>query len=500
MATITNNQNLSMLTDFYQLTMAYSAWKTNSSEELSQKIGVFDLYFRTNPFEGGYAVFCGLSGVLELIEKFQFTDSDCAYLSTLKGSDGNPLFESGFIEFLRTTKLNIDVDALEEGRVIFANEPILRMTGPIWQCQLLETPLLNRINFETLIATKSARVKRAAENDLVLEFGLRRAQGVDGGLSASRAAYIGGADATSNVLAGKIFGIPLKGTHAHSWVMSFDDERDAFFKFAAAMPNNSIFLVDTYDTLNGVKNAIEAGLWLKSQGHKMLGIRLDSGDLAYLSIEARKMLDEAGLTEAKIVASNDLDETLIESLKRQGAQIDIWGVGTKLVTAFDQPALGGVFKLVAMRENGDDWKYRIKISEQIIKVTTPGIHQVRRFTENGFFVGDMIFDERQEPTNPPVIVDPKDATRRRTFGSADQFEDLLKPVVRQGKLVIPPSVDLAAIRRRCQQDIAKLHPALLRLLNPHVYPVGLDPWLHEFKHQMVLKVRSQVDERRADKI
>jgi nicotinate phosphoribosyltransferase len=470
--------------------MAYSAWKAQTVDGAQQKTGVFDLYFRNNPFRGGYAINCGLSSVLDLIETFRFSEQDCAYLSELKGGDGKALFDSGFIKFLSDAKLTVDIDAIDEGRIVFANEPLLRVQGPVWQCQLLETPLLNFINFETLVATKAARVKFAAGTDAVLEFGLRRAQGVSGALSAARAAYVGGADATSNILAGKIHGIPVRGTHAHSWVMSYDDERDAFMKFAAAMPNNSIFLVDTYDTLEGVKNAIEAGLWLKSQGHKMAGIRLDSGDLAYLSQESRKLLDQAGLTDAKIVASNDLDENLIQSLKIQGAKIDIWGVGTKLVTAYDQPALGGVFKLVALKDGNSDWKYRIKLSEQIAKVTTPGIHQVRRFKADGLFAGDMIYDVRQAAGAQPMIVDPNDPTRRKQFGASAEFEDLLKPVVRNGK-VIKRDDSIETVRARRASDLKQLHPTSQRFLNPHLYPVGLEPSLHEMKIQMIQDIRNR---------
>jgi len=246
------SENLSLLTDLYQMTMAYAGWKSGFLAPGREKIGVFDLYFRNNPFKGGYAIGCGLNSVLDFIENFRFEKSDCDYLVSLKGSDGKPLFDSGFIEYIANLKLSVDVDAIEEGRVVFAHEPLLRITGPIVQCQLLETPLLNMINFETLVATKAARVKEAAGTDSVLEFGLRRAQGIDGSLAASRAAYIGGVDATSNLLAGKLHGIPVRGTHAHSWVMAFDDELEAFMNFAKAMPNNSVLLVDTYDTLEGV--------------------------------------------------------------------------------------------------------------------------------------------------------------------------------------------------------------------------------------------------------
>lgn len=484
-------QNLSLLTDFYQLTMVYAAWKNG---EAAKKTGVFDLYFRNNPFKSGFAVSCGLSSVLDFVENFKITSDDCKYLSGLKGADGKPMFETEFLKFLESIRLEIDIDAIEEGRIVFANEPMLRVTGPIWQCQLLETPFLNMMNFETLIATKAARVKEAAGRAHVLEFGLRRAQGIDGGLAAARAAYIGGVDATSNILAGKMYGIQLRGTHAHSWVMSFDSEMEAFEKFAEAMPGNCIFLVDTYNTLDGVRNAIEVGKKMKAKGQAMLGIRLDSGDLAYLSAEARKMLDAAGLTDAKIVASNDLDENLIQDLNYQGAKIDVWGIGTKLVTGYDQPSLGGVFKLVAMKEagqKGDDWKYRIKLSEQIVKVTTPGVHQVRRYLGTDGLLGDMIFDERFPPDKQnQVIVDPLDPTRRKDFSDCLQYEDLLKPVVRKGKISVGhEQFDLSRIRQRRADDLQRLHPTIKRFLNPHTYPVGLELGLHNLKSEMVLARR-----------
>ena len=487
-------ENLSLLTDLYQLTMAYAAWKTGGTE----KVGVFELYFRQNPFKGGYAIHSGLEAVLDFISSFKIDDSQTKYLAELKGANGKALFDKGFIDYLENLKLTVDVDAVEEGRVVFATEPLYRVTGPVVQCQLLETPLLNFVNFGTLIATKASRVKEAAGKDPVLEFGLRRAQGSDGGINASRSAYIGGADGTSNVAAGKVFGIPLKGTHAHSWVMSFEDELDSFMKFAEAMPDNCIFLVDTYDTIQGVKNAIKAGLWLKERGHKMLGIRLDSGDLAYLSIEARKLLDAAGLQEASIVASNDLDETLITSLKHQGAKIDTWAVGTKLVTAFDQPALGGVFKLTSIKLTpGSDWRDQIKLSEQINKITNPGIHQVRRFFDNGLFVGDMIYDLRDQNSLAPAIVDAKDPTRSKKFGGSVQHEDLLIPVVRNGELVyVVPT--LAKVKQRRDQDIAKLHPAVRRFVNPHEYPVGLEPSLHSRKSAMIINLRNAKDHAASD--
>jgi nicotinate phosphoribosyltransferase len=477
-------ENLSLLTDFYQITMAYSAWKTGQAD----KEAVFDLYFRNNPFKGGYAVHGGLASVLDFIEHFHIDHQQCEYLASLKGGDGQPLFDSKFIEFLSKMKLTVDVEAIAEGRVIFAGEPLYRIRGPVLQCQLLETPLLNMVNFETLIATKASRVREVAGKDPVLEFGLRRAQGIDGGICASRAAYIGGADATSNVMAGKLFGIPLKGTHAHSWVMSFADELEAFQKFAEAMPNNCILLVDTYNTLEGVKKAAQVGLELKAKGHKLQGIRLDSGDLAYLSIEARKILDSAGLTDTKILASNDLDENIIQSLKMQGARIDIWAVGTKLVTAYDQPALGGVYKLVAVKNKNGEYEDRVKISEQSAKTTNPGIHQVRRFTADGLFVGDMIYDLRSPPKGELLMIDPLDPTRRKVFDGKETFEDLLIPVIKNGKPVYKsPALD--EIRKVRESEVAKLHPTTRRFTFPHIYPVGLEASLYAHKNELILAHR-----------
>src|SRR5688572_3194672 len=294
--------SLALLTDLYQLTMAYAYWKSGKREQEA----VFHLFFRLNPFQGGFSVACGLTRAVEYLQALRFDADDIAYLASLRGNDGEVLFGTAFLEDLRRMELALDVEGVPEGTVVFPHEPMLRVRGPILQAQLVETALLNMMNFETLIATKAARVCLAARGEPVIEFGLRRAQGIDGGLAASRAAYVGGCAATSNVLAGRLYGIPVRGTHAHSWVMSFDTEAESFEQYAAALPNNCVFLVDTYDTLDGVRNAIEAGRRLRARGHEMVGIRLDSGDLAYLSIEARKILDDAGLTDAQILASNDL--------------------------------------------------------------------------------------------------------------------------------------------------------------------------------------------------
>lgn len=473
-----------LLTDLYQLTMAFGYWKNRVHE----RDAVFHLFFRKNPFQSGYSVACGLADAIDYLRHFRFDVDELGYLATLAGNDGAPLFEQGFLDYLANLRFTCDVDAIPEGTVVFPHEPLVRIRGPILQGQLLETALLNIINFQTLISTKAARVCQATEGDPVLEFGLRRAQGVDGGMAASRAAHIGGCAATSNVLAGMRYGIPVRGTHAHSWVMSFDTEKEAFNAYAHAMPNNCVFLVDTYDTLEGVRHAIKVGQRLREQGHELVGIRLDSGDLAYLSAEARRLLDEGGFPQAKIVASNDLDEHIITSLKQQGARIGIWGVGTKLVTAYDQPAMGGVYKLAAVRDDANAWQYRLKLSEQAIKVSNPGIQQVRRFLHEGEFIGDMIYNEGLPMENELVIVDPADRTRSKKIPTSAQREDLLVPVFREGTQVYAEPA-IAEIRERARQQLATFHPGVKRFLNPHQYPVGLEAGLHALKTELILKAR-----------
>jgi len=477
-------QSLSLLTDLYQITMAYGYWKQGKADNES----VFHLFFRKNPFKGGYTIAAGLDLVLEFIESFSFQPDDVEYLATIKGNDGKPLFEKGYLDYLGQMKLSVDIEAMPEGTVVFPHEPILRVRGPMIQAQLLETALLNMINFQTLIATKAARICYSAGDEPVLEFGLRRAQGIDGSLSASRAAYIGGCSATSNVLAGKLYNIPVKGTHAHSWIMSFDDELEAFENYSNAMPNNCVFLVDTYDTIEGVKKAITVGEGLRKRGHEMVGIRLDSGDLAFLSIEARKLLDAAGFEKASIVASNDLDEHLIESLHRQGAKITVWGIGTKLATAFDQPALGGVYKLGAIKDDAGKWHPKVKLSEQLIKVSNPGIIQVRRFFDSERARADMIYDELEPTPDPSVIVDPHDPSRQRKHGPEYRFEDLLVPVIKDGKPIYH-SPSMEKIRERAKSQLAMFHSTILRFDNPHNYPVGLEAGLHERKTALVNRLR-----------
>ncbi|HOY66483.1 MAG TPA: nicotinate phosphoribosyltransferase [Candidatus Ozemobacteraceae bacterium] len=476
--------SLALLTDLYQLTMAYGYWKSGTAD----KEAVFTLFFRENPFHGGFAVACGIQPALEFLSRFRYDGDDIAYLSTLTGNDGAPLFEPPFLEHLRDLRFTCEVDAVREGTVVFAHEPLLRVKGSILQAQLVETALLTIINFQTLIATKAARVCHATRGEPVLEFGLRRAHGIDGGLAASRAAYIGGCHATSNVLAGRLYGIPVRGTHAHSWVMSFDTEIESFDAYAAAMPNNCVFLVDTYDTLDGVRHAIQAGNRLRERGHRMVGIRLDSGDLAYLSREARRLLNEAGYKDAVILASNDLDEQIIASLKEQGAAIAVWGVGTKLVTAYDQPALGGVYKLTALRKPGGAWQHPIKLSEQQIKITTPGQLQIRRFERSGEFSADLVYDELQGCPNEPLMVDPLDPTRRRKLGRDLSSEDLLKPAFRNGSIVLD-SEPLERSRERTAGQLAGFHGGIKRFVNPHRYPVGLELGLHELKTDLILKAR-----------
>jgi nicotinate phosphoribosyltransferase len=476
-----------ILTDLYQLTMAYGYWKSGKAEQEA----VFHLLFRKQPFQGGFTLCCGLADSIEYLRRFKFEPSDLEYLGQLKGNDRKRLFEPAFLKYLGRLKLHLDVDAVPEGTAVFPQEPLLRVRGPILQGQLVETVLLNMLNFQSLIATKAARVCLAAQGDPVIEFGLRRAQGIDGAMTASRAAYIGGCAGTSNVLAGKAYGIPVRGTHAHSWVMSFDNELDAFNAYADALPNNAIFLVDTYNTLQGVRHAAEVGKRLQKRGHKLAGIRLNSGDLAYLSVEARKILDDAGFKDAVIAASNDLNEHLIASLKQQGAKIDMWGVGTMLVTAYDQPALGGVYKLSAIRKPDGTWEHKIKLSEQASKVTNPGVLQVRRFRADNEFLGDAIYDETRPLSKPITIVDPSDVTRRKHFSPETKYEDLLVPIFRRGKLVYAlPSLE--SIRARAQRQLAMLHPGIKRFDNPHEYPAGLELGLHEFKTELILRAKGEI--------
>ena len=478
--------SLATLTDLYELTMAAGY----ESAGVADRETVFALTFRSLPFGGGYAVAAGLDDALAILEGLHFDDADIEYLRGLRGAGDKPLLGPGFLERLAEFRFSCDVDAIPEGTVVFAHEPLLRVRGPLLQAQLVESVLLTVVGFQTLVATKAARIVEAAGGGPVLEFGLRRAQGIDGAISAARAAYIGGTDATSNVLAGKFFGIPVRGTHAHSWVQVFGDEQRAFDAYADAQPDNVTLLVDTYDSLEGVAHAIETGRRLRSAGGTLAGIRLDSGDLAYLSIEARRMLDEAGFPETRIVASNDLDEYTIASLREQGARIDVWGVGTRLVTCYDQPALGAIYKLSAICDPGTGWRYPVKLSEHSSKISIPGVLGVRRFVDaSGRFRADMIYDEDlPAPPNGDSIVDPADALHMRVIDPGWTSEELVLPAMRKGAR-ISPAPKLDEIRTRAQAQIRSLHPAIRRLLNPHIYPVGLEMRLHERRSALVLERR-----------
>ncbi len=485
--------SLALLTDLYQLTMAYGYWKTGKIDQEA----VFTLFFRKPPFRSGYSIAAGLATVLDYLDELHFTTTDLSYLATLTGTDGQPLFDTQFLDYLGELRFDCDIDGIPEGTVVFPHEPLLRVQGSLLQCQLLETTLLNIVNFQTLIATKAARVCQATQGEPVLEFGLRRAQGIDGALSASRAAYIGGCAATSNVLAGQLYGIPVRGTHAHSWIMSFASETEAFHAYAKAMPNNCIFLVDTFDTINGIKKAIEAGRWLRERGHQLIGIRLDSGDFVKLSQQARQMLDEAGFEQARIVASNDLDEHLIAELKAAGAKINIWGVGTKLITSYEQPALGGVYKLTAIRDPGGEWQYRLKLSEELVKISNPGLLQVRRFTDaQDKFYCDMIYNQLQPPSGDKThlvnfnafSVHPELIEGHKTLPVDMPYQDLLIPVLRQGKPVMTlPSLE--HIRQRTQEQLNHCPATIKRFNTPDIYSVNLELQLYQLKQKLILEAR-----------
>ncbi len=456
-----------LLTDLYQFTMAYGYWQLGMHEQQAN----FHLFFRKNPFQGHYALSCGLGSVIEYLENWRFDNQQLSYLRQLTSADGSPLFSDAFLDYLEDLRFTCDIDAVPEGTLVFPQLPLIRIQGPLLQCQLLETPLLTLLNFQTLIATKTSRVCLAAEGDPVIEFGMRRAQGPDGALSASRAAYIGGCIGTSNTLAGKLYDIPVRGTHAHSWVTAFPDEASAFAAYANVMPHNSILLVDTYNTITGVKHAIETGRVLRAKGHELLGIRLDSGDLAALSIQARALLDEAGFENTMILASNSLDEYVIADLKKQGAKISAWGVGTSLATASDQPALDGVYKLSALQNKEGIWEDKIKLSEQIAKTSNPGRQGVKRYLKNQLPVLDIIYDIEAGAENVNC--------------EHDNVIDLLAPIYQKGKLVY------------CQPSIHAIHEHALEtvkqfLLMKHdeKHSVVLDKHIATIKQQLIEKLKT----------
>jgi nicotinate phosphoribosyltransferase len=407
-----------LLTDLYQLTMAAGY----HHRRIHQRRAIFHLFYRKPPFGGDFALAAGLPLVVDLIQNFRVSVDDVQYLGQLKGPNDRALFREPFLNFLQRMRFTGELFAIPEGEVVLPHEPLLRIEGPLVQLQLLETALLTLVNFSTLIATKAARIKAAAGDDPVLEFGLRRAQGIDGGLTASRSAYLGGCDATSNVWAGRHYGIPVRGTHAHSWVMVFPDESTSFAAYAEAMPDNCTFLVDTYDTLTGVENAIRIGRQLRARGHELQGIRLDSGDLADLSKRARTMLDEAGFPDAAIVASDSLDEYAVRELKSAGARINVWGIGTRLATAYDQPALGGVYKLAAIQNENGQWMPKVKRSETAIKSSYPGRLCVRRhYGASDRLLGADFYNAFTGTPPPPH--------------GTQRSEEVLRPVLKNGELI-----------------------------------------------------------------
>lgn len=475
-------QSLALFTDLYELTMAYGYWKTG----MVSREAVFHLTFRKWPFNGGFAVCCGLQTLIDFIKDFRFTPCDLAYLESLRDSKDFPLFEKGFLDYLAGWKFSCDIDAIEEGSLVFPYEPLIRVKGPILEAQILESAILNIINFQTLIATKAARVCMAAGDDSVIEFGMRRAQGIDGAISASRASFVGGCSSTSHVLAGKLYGIPVKGTMAHSWVMAFEKEKDSFSSFSKVMPHNCVFLIDTYDSIQGVKNAIKVANDLKKDNFDLLGVRLDSGDLAHLSIQIRDILDQEGFKDAKIMASNELDEHLIRDLKQQGSKVTIWGVGTNLVTAKNQPALDGVYKLSCVQNEKGEWVDKIKISEQRAKVTIPGILQVRRFY-NEHYLGDCLFDVRKNLENPISIFGIPDESTKKSFNEGVSYRDLLVPIFKQGECVYEER-SLQEIQKRTKQELKYLDYRMKRFINPQPYFVGLEESLYQTRINLIEKL------------
>lgn len=478
--------NDALLTDLYQLTMAQGY--LNRGKESTQ--ACFHMTFRDYPFKGGYAIASGMAHLAELVEGFRFGGDDLSYLKSLQAPGGGQLFSPQFIEYLGDFKLSVDIDAVLEGTAVFPHEPIVRVCGPIMECQLLETALLNCVSFETLIATKAARICLAAQAP-VAEFGLRRAQGPAGGIWASRAAVVGGCASTSNVMAGKLFDIPVSGTHAHSWIMAFPDELSAFRAYAEEFPTNCVLLVDTYDVEQGIDNAITVGLEMRERGQRLSGIRIDSGDLAWLAKMARRKLDEAGLSDCGIVLSNDLDEHTIQSIRDEGAKVTSWGVGTKLACAYDQPTLGGVYKLSASRDSeSEPWKDRLKISETAAKLTVPGVLDVRRYYfDDGRIAGDMVFDVSAPVGECETIVDPFDSLRRKNL-SGKRFETLLRPLARKGEAVLADKDrDAMTARERTAAQLETLDESQKRMLNPHTYPVGLERGLHERRRALVAHMR-----------
>ena len=469
-------RNLTLLTDFYELTMMYGYFCQGKTDE----IATFDLFFR--PFdESNFCIAAGLEQAIEYIENLHFSAGDIKYLRSTKA------FSKEFLDWLKDFKFTGDIRAVPEGTVVFPYEPLLIVTAPICQAQLVEAALLNIVNHQTLIATKARRVCHAATPSSVLEFGLRRAQAPDAAIYGARAAVIGGCSSTSNVLCAQMFGLPPKGTHAHSWVMSFPTELDAFIAYADTYPDNCLLLVDTYDTLgSGVPNAIKTFDYLKAKGYKPLGIRLDSGDLAYLSKQARKMLDDAGHSDCKIFASSDIDEYVLESLKQQGACIDIYGVGTRLITSNNTPSLGGVYKLANVRSNGVDYP-KMKISDNPIKMTNPAEKTVYRLfgRDTNKAIADLIClkDEVIDDSKPLTITHPIE--RWKTKEVYDFYaKELYVDVIKDGKRVLP-TTNVYELQKACHESLDGFWDEYKRLTNPHEYKVDLSDKLYALKDQLI---------------
>jgi len=477
-----DRQNLTLLTDLYELTMMQGYFRHKDRNETV----IFDMFYRSNPCNGGYAVMAGLEQLINFIKELHFTSADLDYLKSLG------MFREDFLEYLQNFHFSGDIYAIPEGTVVFPREPLIKVIAPIMEAQIIETAILNIINHQSLIATKASRVCFAAKGDNILEFGLRRAQGPDAGIYGARAAMIGGCVGTSNVLCGQLFDVPVRGTHAHSWVMSFPDEYTAFKTYAEMYPNACILLVDTYDTIkNGVPNAIRVFTEMRTSGFELknYGIRLDSGDLAYLSKKARQMLDDAGFTDAIISASNDLDEYLIESLKTQGAMITTWGVGTHLITSKDDPAFGGVYKLAAIRGADGEFAPKIKLSENSDKITNPGNKKVLRVyeKESGKIKADLIclVHEKYDEKEPLKLFDPNEPWKKTILaGDSYTLRELMVPVFENGVCVYE-SPPVMAIREYCQSELKTLWDETRRFVNPHKVYVDLSQELYDTKMKLL---------------
>ena len=480
-----DRQNLTLLTDLYELTMMQGYFRNKTANETV----IFDLFYRSNPCGNGYSIMAGLEQAIKYIKELHFTRADIEYLRSLN------MFEESFLDYLGDFKFTGDIYAIPEGTIIFPREPLVKVIAPIMEAQLVETALLNIINHQSLIATKAARVCYAAKGDGVMEFGLRRAQGPDAGIYGARAAVIAGCVGTSNVLAGELFDVPVKGTHAHSWIMSFPDEYTAFKTYAEIYPQACTLLVDTYDTLkSGVPNAIRVFTEMREAGVplKNYGIRLDSGDLAYLSKKARKMLDDAGFTDAVISASNDLDEYVIQSLKMQGAAITSWGVGTNLITAKDNPAFGGVYKLAAIQDEQGNFVPKIKLSENSEKVTNPGNKKIYRIydKESGKIKADLICmdDETYTEDEPMRLFSPTEPWKKTTLVPGTYtLRELMVPVFKQGECVYE-SPKVMDIRAYCLQEQDTLWEETKRFVNPHKVYVDLSKKLYDTKISLLDKM------------